>query len=75
MSTAPCWITREDVLGRDAALDLYDKTPCEHLHIEGDWDLAIDCVYQFIEAMCDLDKGHDGEHEFVSPDKIVLVFP
>ncbi len=40
------------------------------------WDCPIsECRWDTIHAMCDLDKGHAGEHVFVSSDEIVLMFP
>lgn len=40
------------------------------------WDCPItECRWDTLHAMCDLDKGHSGEHVFVSADEITLFFP
>lgn len=78
-ATVPCWVTREEVVGRDAAVEEWDGRECEHPGQHRTQDIAglesaMKCCYAYVEAMCDLHEGHDGEHVFVSTDAIVLMF-
>jgi hypothetical protein len=74
MATASCWIFRYEAAGLDRGeaylLSVPDDLPCRGDDPHG----YHRCVWDFIHAMCVLDEGHAGAHEFVSQSAVTLRF-
>lgn len=75
MSEQPCWVFRWEAERRPGESDeqaigrVWDEQAARF-----DTDDAMLRGYEAAQAMCDLDDRHDGSHQFVNQDEIVLAF-
>ncbi len=68
MSEQPCWVFRWEAERKPGESD--------EQALNRVWDEQAACLrgYEAAQSMCDLDKGHEGSHQFVNQDEIVLAF-